>query len=1277
MADEPADSEQRRRVCDAIGSWRDGLVNLSGSNRLLNFRARKTSSVPIVDPEPSDVVRQLAAGTQFAFRGPSVELAKEDEPEPAVLPAGRGRRRIGVLRTTAAGSDLRNALRNLLRRSHQEYLDRGLRILYLAVGSLEWTDATDTAFSSPLLLIPVELIHNGPRELPYLKAAEDDPVLNPALALKLADSDVQLPVLQDLDELDPMRVLEQVRRVIAGRRGWRVEDTAVLSYFTFAKEAMYRDLLENDERIARYPAIVALAAGGRGDEVGDFGFDEIQDHDVDELAPIDRTPLVLDADSSQRACIAAAVAGRSFVMDGPPGTGKSQTIANMIGALLHAGRTVLFVSEKAAALDVVRNRLTDVGLDALLLELHSSKATRKEVAAELGRALSHRPVTRSGVNAVDLEQLRRRQDELNRYAAAMNEPRAPFGMSLHAAIGRLSELSGVPAAPATGRPVSALTPALFGEIRRLAKDLARAWRPALQGSSYVWRDVRQGYAMTSRLSAALREFGALDEVMKANKPVVDAFGFASLSRAEQLATMLEHYASRPPDVPEQWLTGLSSDELDAAVGRLGRQVQAVRVRQQEVTHVTGTVWSDIPSPDGLAALDLRRLDGLVPAPMPVDQMTGSAIEAALQRLRSDSAQLGTLRSELDDAAGLLRLSVPRTFDDADALLFVAATADEADRPEAAWLSREKRSSAIAALDHLSSACVSLDAADAAARRYYEDSALRADAAALDERFRTRHTGLRRLSGSYRQDKATVATFTRDGIAPVDAHRNLGLVVEWQRAVAALDATAPSYARDLGSYFHGRATDCVRAGRAIERAAAIAQRYPDADLRGVAVHVSMGGRTSPALVHAAGTAAAALATWRAALDERVEFGPRPQLLAGRIVDAVSWIDEHTIVLASARDVVRQLDAATGRTWTVGEGRRVLQLRRAADEAAEALDADAHRHQTVCGALFRGPHTDLDALHAAADWTRALHVLAGGVLTSTQAEALAGSVDVGPLRTAATAWRARRADVIDAFDPVRRADLADEFDDSDGARELLEALLEDTAGQDEWLAYRNSRDELVRLGLGEAIEFCVREQMRADQVPDVIEKAVLSEWVDHHIASDGALRPVRAQDRDAAVAEFRELDRRVVATAVGSIVDVCNERRPRNLGGQAGVIRREAEKKRKHMPVRELVQRARDVAQAIKPCFMMSPLAVSQYLPSDLEFDVVIFDEASQVRADGRDQLHLPRPSPHHGGRRTSNCRRRISSRSRATTATSGSTRPTTRRTSSRSSTSRSPPVLSAA
>jgi len=1211
--DIPGDA-QRRLVRDAIAVWRDSLVNLSGSNRLLNFRPRKTSAVRIVLPDSSSIVRDLLADATFSFSGPSVDLDKSaatPEEERSTRPTGRGRRRPVPLRTESGGRDLSGALRNLMRRSQQEYLDRGLRILYLAVGALNWTDEAGSEYTSPLLLLPVELLTNGPQQLPDLGAVEEDAVLNPALILKLAESGIELPALKELDDIDPAQVLAQVRAAVAGRRTWRVENMTVLSYFTFAKEAMYRDLLDNQDRIAEHPAIRALAAGGRGAETGDFDFDELRDEDVDERAPADATPLVLDADSSQRACIAAAVDGRSFVMDGPPGTGKSQTIANMIGALLNAGRTVLFVSEKAAALDVVRNRLDHVGLGAYLLELHSSKATRKEVATELGRSLDSKPVAPSRMSAVDVVQLRRRQAELNRYAAAMNEPRAPLNLSLHTVIGRISELADLPTAPATGRPVDGLDPRLFGEIKRQAQDMAAAWRPALEGSTYLWRDIRERRAMTTRLQAALRAVDDLHSTMQANRAVMDAFDLGRPAQAEQLATLLEHQAERPPGVPDHWLTVISSQDLGMAVQRLHHRVEVLRVRQGEASSAAGTLWSDLPSPDGLAALDLRRLDGLRAAPLPVDDMTGPMIDSVLDRLTNDSKALHVLRTALDDVAGLLRLPAPSTFDDADKILFVASTASEPDRPEAAWLSPRGGASAAAALDHFGSVRRALDDAEAAARHYYDDSALLVDAKVLDERFRTRHTGVRKLSGAYRQDKTAVAAFTRDGIAPGDAYQQLASVVAWQEAVAALQAAAPAHARDLGSYYRGRATDVARTGAAIQRAASIVGRFRQDDLHGVAAQIARGASSAPALLHATRTAASTLQSWRNALNQAVDLGPRPQLLNGSLSDAITWIDAHTTVLSMVREVVRRLDGATGRSWTVSATRRVLGLRLAVDRAASDLDADSTDHEATCGQLFQGDRTDLDALRVAAEWAEGARSPTGGVHGPDQLAALAQSSDVRALRPAISEWRARRADVLEAFDPVRRRELTEELDDFDDACRLLSALLEDPAGQDEWTAYRHSRDELVRVGLGEAVKFCMREQMTADQVPDVIEKAVLTEWVDHYVATDEALRAVRAQDRDTAVAEFRELDRRLITTAVGSIIDACNERRPRAVTGQAGVIRREAEKKRKHMPVRDLVHRSREVTQAIKPCFMMSPLAVSQYLPPDLTFDVVIFDEASQV------------------------------------------------------------------
>ncbi len=476
-------------VRQAIHTWRDSLINLTRSNRLLNFKPGKASAITLVRPSASEILFGLARGNSYRIRSlqpRQAELSRDDEaigddsdPERPVPPPSPG-----FLDTEKPWEDLTRALRTLYRRANQEYLDRGVWVLYLAFGSLTWIDEDRTHFESPLLLIPIQIEDVSP-EGAEVKAAQEDPVINPALTLKLSRQGIELPHVDALEDITLESVLAAVRTSTQSRAGWQVAETMVISYFSFDKEAMYRDLLDNEDQIADHPAVAALALGGKTELPTDFIFDEIPDQDVDRLAAPEGVPVILDADSSQRASIAAALEGRSFIMDGPPGTGKSQTIANMIGVLLHAGKTVLFVSEKAAALDVVRDRLDDVGLRSYLLELHSHKATRKEVAVALGIALDTVSVPPVAMPPMDVDTVGKRRAQLNAYAEAMNRSREPLGYSLHRVLGMIAKLRHVPAAPSTGIPPVDLTVETFGEILATAARLSGVWRPARQGRTFV------------------------------------------------------------------------------------------------------------------------------------------------------------------------------------------------------------------------------------------------------------------------------------------------------------------------------------------------------------------------------------------------------------------------------------------------------------------------------------------------------------------------------------------------------------------------------------------------------------------------------------------------------------------------------------------------------------------------------------------------------------------------------------------------------------------------
>lgn len=1008
--------------------------------------------------------------------------------------------------------------------------------------------------------------------------------------------------------------LDAVRRAVAKYKGWSVRDDLAMSYFSFTKEAMYRDLLENEDQIARHDAVTVLATGGIGaDGSGGAGsnaftFDEIPDSEIDEKAPPEATPLILNADSSQRACIAAALAGKSFVMDGPPGTGKSQTIANIVGTLLHKGKTVLFVSEKAAALDVVRNRLADVGLGPYLLELHSAKATRKQVAEELGAALTTELVPPDALAGMTVQQALQGRQQLNAYAHAMNRPREPLDYSLHQVLGIIAMLNGVPAAPLAGIPMTDLTVAKYTEIKSTAKALADAWRPARQGATFVWRGVTQQGSLEALLYQAASALATLHGTAGYNTSLAEATGLTRPSHAPSLAAVLDHQSARPPALPVSWLTTDRLTEVGDFIGTLDSILTEITVAEQEAAHAAGTPWQLIPrSADLPAAPDLS---GMFPSAPDVTGWEPAQITRLAQTFRTGAGMLAARGKSLATVAAMLGLRAPATFVEADDLLSLAFLTQTSLYPERTWLTPQGHARATAAAEALRAAASSLGQAESAATPYYTPFALREDVEGLAARTSGRH-GLAKLSGDHRDDKKTIASFTAEGVTKDAAQQHLGRAIAWKQATSAFEAAEQAHARTLGAYYAGIATDFSVITAALDVAATVIRLARGQDTDRLADFLARGGTRSAetSIVDMAHVINGDLRAWR------TDTTTPADLLAGPIGDAVSWLHSQAGLLDVIAEFTVTVGSAVGRTLTAGTARHLVSLRDRADAAHDRLAAQAPEFSDAFGTLYDDARTDIAAIRGAIDWTRRMRELVTGSadspLTDAQDKALAIAQPTPGLADAADAWQTARSSLLESFDGDRRSTMAAELDDYADAEGLIRELSEDPGGQDEWHAYRRARTLLESEGLSAAISFCISERIPASQVPDVIERALLQEWAEHVIKTDPALSKVRATARDTLVAEYRKADRQLVNAAVGDVIRACNSRRPRTDMGESATILREAAKKRKHMPVRRLLESTRHVTQAIKPCFMMSPLTVSQFLPPDMHFDVVIFDEASQV------------------------------------------------------------------
>ena len=1208
----------------ALRIWRDGLVNLTGRNRALNFRHAKSSTVAIQSPALQTILDGLVAGSEWSFAGKpdrdrlvvdEDDLGEDDDwdADEDSWDARDVRAVTGpTLRCDKPERDLAAALRNLSRKATQEYLDRGLSVMYVGLGMLRWRDVDGTGYVSPLLLVPVEFVSAGAKATPRLKVGEDDPTVNPALALRMQDFEVALPTVEDLTGVTVDGLLARVRSAVSGRAGWRVTEEAVLAAFSFQKEAMYRDLLANEDAILAHPLVRALANQDPTSQDGSLLFDPISGEDIDRLAPPETAPLVLDADSSQRACVAAAVAGHSFVMDGPPGTGKSQTIANMIGALLHAGKSVLFVSEKAAALEVVKNRLAEAGLENYLLELHSHKASRKEVAHQLATGLDTVPVPPEGMDAGQRRKAADHRATLNAYADAMNRVRQPLGFSLHHVLGQVSALNHVPAAPTPDHAPVDLDGDALADIADAAARLARAWRPATQGRSFLWRDATDRGPLDSRLYQAETALEELAGVADHNLDLRYAFDLHAIGDLAILEEFLRCHTTRPPGVHDAWLSAEDFAAVRGAADHLSGALATIREATEHARALAGVDWDDLPDPAGLpASPDLTHLSPTAVAP--TDLTAAEATEVA-DRF-TVSADL--LDQRLTAVAGLARalgLPAPGTVHEIDSVLTVADAAYAPHRPERAWLTLDGLQAAREAADVLRRRVHDLATAETAAHRLFTDAALTQPLSDLHERFTTVHKGLRKLFGDYRRDKKTVAAFTAEMVTLEDAIADLGLAVSWSQATTALTDAEQAHATVLGSYWQGRDTDFGAIDEALAVAEEVLRHAPTDALGPVTDHVTA---TTPetALKSLIEQTRTDLGRWRSSLAPPPAPSGRPDLLLAPLAEAVTWLRAHVAPMRDAAARTRAVDDATGNALTLADADARVAARRAVTDATAALAGYHDWYEDLLGPVFEGQDTDEDAVATALAWAEQVRAVRHGrdrALTESQVKVLHAARPTSNLTAARERWQAASERIVTAFGPSRHRELRGEFDTFDSALSLLADLRDDTSGQEEWFAYRDARDDLAAHHLDGVVEFCIDQAVPAESVLDVVKRALLRSWADHVVQADRDLRPIRAEDRAALIEQYRDLDRRLIPAATSEIIRKVNTRRPASTDvGEPALIRREGVKKTRHAPVRDLIARTRNTTLAIKPCFMMSPLAVSQYLPADMRFDVVIFDEASQV------------------------------------------------------------------
>ena len=543
-------SEFDDKVIRKIEYWKSSLLDTGKRNKMINFKDSKRSSLSILEPETTSLFNE------FAFLDKSLTIQMP-------IDKGTDRRTYAIIelmdhlsydlnvlegdiKTLGTVSERNKTLANLRSKAKLAMEEQGINILYLCFGFIYWKERDKgNVLKSPLLLMPIKISQKS-LNAPYaISKYDDDTVVNPTLSFRLQkDFNIVLPEfkLQNNESFDDY--MSEIEKTVDSR-GWKLTREMSIGLLDFLKISMYHDLDKYQERIAGHSVIRAMAGDVESfekipAETSDFDFDSLRPGEWHE---------VVNADSSQEEAILLLKSGTSFVMQGPPGTGKRQTITNIIAEALADGKKVLFVSEKAAALQVVLKRLTEVGLDDFCLSLHSYKAKIKDIIESIGRNLNLQVAHKYESSFSEMTVLFNDRKYLNEYADELHKIIAPLNRSLYMVIGEMTKLknafdidfslSGL--SDMTNERllslqsyVSAFETALHNMGGKISQNPWYNTTVTSSGQEYSGKLLRN----TSGLSENLRKIAELSEIIAADLGIVIGDSFNDVKRLFSVSDIL-------------------------------------------------------------------------------------------------------------------------------------------------------------------------------------------------------------------------------------------------------------------------------------------------------------------------------------------------------------------------------------------------------------------------------------------------------------------------------------------------------------------------------------------------------------------------------------------------------------------------------------------------------------------------------------------------------------------------------------------------------------------
>ena len=390
--------EEDKQTISKQTIWERKLLDFSLRNNLINAKLGKRI-IPFVSFGIDQVEDQLMDGKNFTMQPyPKTQIEPTEsgmydsslqaaDLEALAMDELKNKRLISFLSET----ELKNGVKFLYRMARTAMEENGANSLFLTLGLLKWYESEKSVQPrfAPILLLPVDLVRKGGETGYVIRSRDEDMILNITL-IELLKQQFHInlkglnPLPTDQHGVDVKQVFAALRQYLSNMKRWNILEETMLGLFSFNKFVMWNDIHTNASKLKLNPVIATLMENKLKWQDNTGGVDS---RILDKSIKPQRYAIPLDVDSSQMEAVIDSGDGKSFILHGPPGTGKSQTITNMIANSLYQGKRVLFVAEKMAALEVVQKRLKKIGLDPFCLEMHSNKMTKQHFLSQMQKAL--------------------------------------------------------------------------------------------------------------------------------------------------------------------------------------------------------------------------------------------------------------------------------------------------------------------------------------------------------------------------------------------------------------------------------------------------------------------------------------------------------------------------------------------------------------------------------------------------------------------------------------------------------------------------------------------------------------------------------------------------------------------------------------------------------------------------------------------------------------------------------------------------------------------------